>query len=167
METMMTNMVDRGSFTQRVHKKMYPHTDEFLEWDKWDVFRDFMLVPRHPALYPTITRVINGVVYYAGMPMVASSQETDFSWTKRPVPSDGLKSLAELMDLRTNRQTVFTNLHKNVCGLLGVQKNFSELEAVNPHVSTYYTFPQTAVAELKNRFKSINHPKEKRSHEFN
>lgn len=157
----MTNNVDRGSFTQRVHKKMYPNANDFLEWDTWDVFRDFMLVPRHPALYPTITRVINGVVYYAGMPMVASSQETDFSWTKRPVPSDGLKSLAELMDLRTNRQKVFTNLHKKVCGLLGVQKNFSELEAVNPHVSTYYTFPQPTMAELKRSFKQIKLNKEK------
>ena len=155
----MTDNVDHRSFTQRVRKKMYPKADDFLEWDTWDVFRDFILVPRHPALSPTFPHVINGVMYYASMPMVASSQESDFSWTKRPVPSDGLKSLAELMDLRANRQKVFTNLHKNVCGLLGVQKNFSELEAVNPHVDTYYTFPQTTIAELENSFKQIKSSK--------
>lgn len=162
----MTDKVDHRPFTQLAYRKIYLNADEFPERNTRDVFKDFIPVFGHPAMSPTFTHAINGVTYYAGMPMVASSQETDFSWTKRPVPSDGLKSLAELMDLRTNRQKVFTNLHKKVCGLLGVQKNFSELEAVNPHVSTYYTFPQTAVAELKNRFKSINHPKEKRSHEF-
>ena len=158
---MMTDNVDHRSFMQLAYRKMYPNADEFPERNTRDVFKDFIPVFGHPAMSPTFAHVINGVMYYAGMPMVASSQESDFSWTKRPVPSDGLKSLAELMDLRTNRQKVFTNLHKKVCGLLGVQKNFSELEAVNPHVSTYYMFPQPTMDDLKRSFKQIKLNKEK------
>lgn len=154
-------MTDHESFTQRAYKKMYPNADEFPEWDIRAVFRGFIPTPRHPALSPTFTRAINGVVYYAGMPMVASSQENDFTWTKRPVPSDGLKGLAEFMDLRTNGQKVFTNLHENVCGLLGVEKNFSKLETVNPYVSTDYTFPQPTMADLKRSFKQVKLNKEK------
>ena len=156
----MTDMTDHESFTQRVRKKMYPNADEFPEWDTWDVFKDFIPTPRLPALSPIFTHVINGVTYYAGMPMVVCSQENDFTWTKRPVPSDGLKGLAEFMDLRTNKQKVFTNLHENVCGLLGVKKNFSKLEAVNPYVSTDYTFPQPTMADLKRSFKQIKLNKE-------
>lgn len=158
---MMTDSVDRQPFMQLAYRKIYPNADEFPEWDTWDVFKDFMLVPRHPAISPTFTHVINGVMYYAGMPMVVSSQEDNFPWTERPVPSDGLKGLAEFMDLRTNKQKVFTDLHENVCGLLGVEKNFSKLEAVNPYVSTDYTFPQTTIAELKHKFEQIKLNKEK------
>lgn len=158
---MMTDNVDHRSFMQLAYRKMYPNADEFPERYTRDVFKDFIPVFGHPALSPTFTRAINGVVYYAGMPMVASSQENDFTWTKRPVPSDALKGLAEFMDLRTNGQKVFTNLHENVCDLLGVEKNFSKLEAVNPYVSTDYTFPQTTLTDLKRSFKQVKLNKEK------
>lgn len=141
---------------------MYPNVDEFPEWDSWDVFRGFIPTPRHPALSPTFTRAINGVVYYAGIPMVAASQEDNFTWTNYPPPpSKELKPLADLMDLRPYRQKVFTNLHENVCGLLGVEKNFSKREAVNPYVSTDYTFPQPTMADLKRSFEKIKLNKEK------
>ena len=154
----MFDMTDHESFIQRVRKKMYPNADEFPEWDTWDVFRGFIPTPRHP----TFTRAINGVVYYAGIPMVVASQEDNFTWTNYPPPpSGGLKGLAEFMDLRTNGQKVFTNLHENVCGLLGVEKNFSKLEAVNPYVSTDYTFPQPTLTDLKRSFKQIKLNKEK------
>ena len=158
---MMTDNVDHRSFMQLAYRKMYPNADEFPERNTRDVFKDFIPVFGHPAMSPTFTHVINGVTYYAGMPMVVCSQENDFTWTKRPVPSDGLKGLAEFMDLRTNKQKVFTNLHENVCGLLGVKKNFSKLEAVNPYVSTDYTFPQPTLADLKRSFEKIKLNKEK------
>ncbi len=158
---MMTDNVDHRSFMQLAYRKMYPNADEFPERNTRDVFKDFIPVFGHPALSPTFTHVINGVVYYAGMPMVASSQEDNFPWTERPVPSDGLKGLAEFMDLRTNKQKVFTNLHENVYGLLGVEKNFSKLEAVKPYVSTDYTFPQPTMADLKRSFEKIKLNKEK------
>lgn len=158
---MMTDKVDHRSFMQLAYRKMYPNADEFPERNTRDVFKDFIPVLGHPALSPTFTHVINGVVYYAAMPVVASSQGDNFPWTERPVPSDGLKGLAEFMDLRTNRKKVFTNLHEDVCGLLGVEKNFSKREAVNPYVSTDYTFPQPTMAELKHNFEKIKLNKEK------
>jgi hypothetical protein len=67
-----------------------------------------------------------------------------------------------LTDLENNPSEFFTKLHQNTCEIMGVTKNFSKLETITPYLSLAYTFPQTAVAELKNRFKSINHPKEKK-----
>lgn len=150
----MTDMVDRASFTQRVRKMMYPNADEFPEWDTWDVFRGFIPAPRHPALSPTFTRALNGVVYYAGIPMVAASQEDNFTWTNYPPPpSKELKALADLMDLRPYREKVFTNLHENVCGLLGVENNFSTRQAVSPYTHIPNPLCEETLDSLKAKFK--------------
>ena len=112
----MTDMTDHESFTQRVRKSMYPNADEFPEWDSWDVFKDFIPTPRHPALSPTFTCAI-------------------------------------LMDLRPYREKVFTNLHENVCGLLGVENNFSTRQAVSPYTHIPNPLCEETLDSLKAKFK--------------
>lgn len=66
-----------------------------------------------------------------------------------------------LTDTENNPSEVFTKLHQNTCEIMGINKDFSKQEAVNPYVSIAYTFPQITIAELKNRVSQIKLDKEK------